>query len=214
RTGDRVDVDVDGYLWFRARADDVIISAGYRIGPVEVESALSSHPAVVEAAAVAAPDDERGSIVRAVVVLRDGFAPSDDLAPALRELGLAPERLTDVAITHADVDHYGGDAEIRALAPGARLRAHALDRPLIERWEAIARDRYGWYRGHGLDYDRATWDWLAEAAGPDTPLDGELAAGERIDLGGLALEVLHLPGHSLGHVGLRSEERRVGKEWK
>ena len=72
RTGDRVSEDDDGYLWFEGRTDDVIISAGYRIGPFEVESALVSHPAVAEAAAVAAPDEERGQVVRAVVVLRDG----------------------------------------------------------------------------------------------------------------------------------------------
>ncbi len=76
RTGDRVREDDDGYLWFEGRADDVIISAGYRIGPFEVESALVSHPAVAEAAAVAAPDEERGQVVRAVVVLRDGVAAS------------------------------------------------------------------------------------------------------------------------------------------
>jgi acyl-coenzyme A synthetase/AMP-(fatty) acid ligase len=85
RTGDRVVEDDDGYLYFEGRTDDVIISAGYRIGPFEVESALVSHPAVAEAAVVAAPDDERGAVVRAVVVLRDGFAPSDDLAHALQE---------------------------------------------------------------------------------------------------------------------------------
>ena len=76
RTGDRVTQDEDGYLYFEGRADDVIITAGYRIGPFEVESALVSHPAVAEAAAVAAPDAERGSVVRAVVVLRDGHEPS------------------------------------------------------------------------------------------------------------------------------------------
>ncbi|HEV7807408.1 MAG TPA: AMP-binding protein [Solirubrobacteraceae bacterium] len=85
RTGDRVTRDDDGYLFFEGRTDDVIISAGYRIGPFEVESALVAHEAVAEAAVVAAPDEERGSIVRAVVVLRDGFAPSDDLARALQE---------------------------------------------------------------------------------------------------------------------------------
>ena len=63
----------DGYLHFEGRADDVIVSAGYRIGPFEVESALVAHPAVAEAAAVAAPDEERGAVVRAVVVLRDGL---------------------------------------------------------------------------------------------------------------------------------------------
>jgi len=84
-TGDRVARDDDGYLFFEGRTDDVIISAGYRIGPFEVESALVAHEAVAEAAVVAAPDEERGSIVRAVVVLRDGFAASDDLARALQD---------------------------------------------------------------------------------------------------------------------------------
>ena len=85
RTGDRVSEDEDGYLWFEGRADDVIISSGYRIGPFEVESALVSHPAVAEAAAVAAPDEERGSVVRAVVVLRDGEIASDALARTLQD---------------------------------------------------------------------------------------------------------------------------------
>jgi acetyl-CoA synthetase len=85
RTGDRVERDEDGYLYFEGRTDDVIVSAGYRIGPFEVESALVSHPAVAEAAVVAAPDDERGSVVRAVVVLRDGHAPSDALTRALQD---------------------------------------------------------------------------------------------------------------------------------
>jgi acyl-coenzyme A synthetase/AMP-(fatty) acid ligase len=85
RTGDRVREDDDGYLWFEGRADDVIISAGYRIGPFEVESALVSHPDVAEAAAVAAPDPERGAVVRAVVVLRDGREPSAALASELQD---------------------------------------------------------------------------------------------------------------------------------
>jgi acetyl-CoA synthetase len=71
-TGDYVTEDREGNLWFEGRGDDVIISAGYRIGPVEVESALVGHPSVAEAATVPAPDPERGSIVRAIVVLRDG----------------------------------------------------------------------------------------------------------------------------------------------
>jgi acetyl-CoA synthetase len=85
RTGDRVREDEHGYLWFEGRTDDLIVSAGYRIGPFEVESALVSHPAVAEAAAVAAPDEVRGQVVRAVVVLREGYAPGDDLARELQE---------------------------------------------------------------------------------------------------------------------------------
>ena len=84
-TGDRVHQDEEGYLYFIGRGDDLIISAGYRIGPFEVESALVSHEAVAEAAVVSAPDDERGQVVRAVVVLCDGFAPSDDLATELQD---------------------------------------------------------------------------------------------------------------------------------
>ncbi len=85
RTGDRVTRDEDGFLFFEGRTDDVIISAGYRIGPFEVESALVAHPAVAEAAVVAEPDEERGAIVRAVVVLREGFAPGEGLARELQE---------------------------------------------------------------------------------------------------------------------------------
>jgi acetyl-CoA synthetase len=84
-TGDRVHRDEDGFLYFEGRADDVIVSAGYRIGPFEVESALVGHEAVAEAAVVAAPDEERGAVVRAVVVLREGFSPGDALARELQE---------------------------------------------------------------------------------------------------------------------------------
>ncbi len=84
RTGDRVRADEDGYLYFEGRTDDVIISAGYRIGPFEVESALVAHAAVAEAAVVAAPDEERGAVVRAVVVLRPGYEPGQALASELQ----------------------------------------------------------------------------------------------------------------------------------
>lgn len=84
-TGDRGYRDADGWLWFVGRADDAIISAGYRIGPFEVESALLEHPAVLEAAVVAAPDPDRGAIVRAFVVLRPGVVGDDALAAALQD---------------------------------------------------------------------------------------------------------------------------------
>jgi acyl-coenzyme A synthetase/AMP-(fatty) acid ligase len=84
-TGDRVH-EQDGWLYFEGRSDDVIVSAGYRIGPFEVESALVSHPAVAEAAAVATPDEERGAVVRAVIVLRDGQGePTPQLIAELQE---------------------------------------------------------------------------------------------------------------------------------
>jgi len=83
-TGDRAVRDEDGYLWFVSRDDDLIISAGYRIGPFEVESALIEHPAVVEAAVVGAPDAQRGQVVRAFVVLASGFEASPDLAAEIQ----------------------------------------------------------------------------------------------------------------------------------
>ena len=84
-TEDRGYRDEDGYFWFVGRADDVIISAGYRIGPFEVESALVEHPDVLEAAVVGTPDPDRGSIVTAFVVLRPGIVGNERLTKALQD---------------------------------------------------------------------------------------------------------------------------------
>ena len=84
-TGDAGRRDEDGYFFFSARDDDVIIMAGYRIGPFEIESVLLEHPDVVEAAVVGVPDELRGEVVEAFVVLRPGLAGSDDLAGALQQ---------------------------------------------------------------------------------------------------------------------------------
>src|SRR5436853_5286891 len=83
-TKDAAQADEDGYFWYAGRADDVIISAGYRIGPFEVESACVEHPAVREAAAVASPDEKRGSIVKAFIVLAEGHAASDETAEEIK----------------------------------------------------------------------------------------------------------------------------------
>jgi acetyl-CoA synthetase len=83
-TKDAASTDEDGYYWYEGRADDVIISAGYRIGPFEVESACLEHPAVAEAAAVAVPDERRGNVVKAFVVLSAGHDPSDALADEIK----------------------------------------------------------------------------------------------------------------------------------
>jgi acetyl-CoA synthetase/medium-chain acyl-CoA synthetase len=83
-TQDRVKQDKDGYFWFVGRSDDVIVSASYRIGPFEVEAALADHPAVLEAAAIAKPDELRGAIVKAYCVLRKGYSPSPKLVKELQ----------------------------------------------------------------------------------------------------------------------------------
>lgn len=84
RTGDLARRDEDGHFFFEGRADDIIISAGYRIGPFEVEDALVGHPAVAEAAAVASPHDERGNVVKAYVVLAEGYEPSENLVDEIQ----------------------------------------------------------------------------------------------------------------------------------
>jgi acyl-coenzyme A synthetase/AMP-(fatty) acid ligase len=84
-TGDRAYVDDDGYFWFVSRSDDVILSAGYRIGPFEVESALIEHPAVAESAVVSSPDETRGEVVKAFVVLAPDYDVSDTLAKELQD---------------------------------------------------------------------------------------------------------------------------------
>ncbi|USZ68420.1 AMP-binding protein [Halorussus salilacus] len=84
RTGDLARKDEDGYFFFEGRADDIIISSGYRIGPFEVEDALVGHEAVAEAAAVASPHDERGNVVKTYVVLADGYDGDEDLTEELQ----------------------------------------------------------------------------------------------------------------------------------
>ncbi|HEV3000118.1 MAG TPA: AMP-binding protein [Solirubrobacteraceae bacterium] len=94
-TKDAAVMDEDGYVWYDGRADDVIIAAGYRIGPFEVESACLEHPAVREAAAVASPDEVRGNVVKAFVVVAEGHEPGDELAEDIKRF--VRERLSAYA---------------------------------------------------------------------------------------------------------------------
>jgi len=84
-TGDQAKTDADGYLWYQGRSDDVIKSAGYRIGPAEIESCLVKHPAVLNAAVIGKPDATRGSIVKAFVVLQPGFSAEEKLVEEIQK---------------------------------------------------------------------------------------------------------------------------------
>jgi acetyl-CoA synthetase len=84
-TGDQAKMDEDGYLWYQGRSDDVIKSAGYRIGPAEIESCLVKHPAVANAAVIGKPDETRGAIVKAFIVLQPGNAPSQSLIDEIQQ---------------------------------------------------------------------------------------------------------------------------------
>jgi acetyl-CoA synthetase len=85
RTGDMAKMDGDGYLWYQGRSDDVFKSAGYRIGPSEIENCLVKHAAVANAAVVPSPDETRGTIVKAFIVLAAGYAPSKELEAAIQQ---------------------------------------------------------------------------------------------------------------------------------
>ena len=131
--------------------------------------------------------------------------PADVILPWLAERGIDPAEIDDVLISHADVDHFGGNAAIRAAAPNARLCAHDCDVAWIESKQKVLAERYGWYAAHGpeADYDADTKAFLPNGMGDDVAVDLHLQGGERFRIGPeLTVEVLHLPGHSDGHLGL------------
>lgn len=129
--------------------------------------------------------------------------PGEVILPFLEAAGVEPASLDLVLVSHADVDHFGGNAAMRAVAPGALLCAHVLDTPWIEDSARIMRERYGWYAEHGIGYPPEAAEWLREAMGPYVPVDIGLQGDELLRLGpGLEARVLHLPGHSPGHLGL------------
>jgi glyoxylase-like metal-dependent hydrolase (beta-lactamase superfamily II) len=131
--------------------------------------------------------------------------PPDVILPALA--GLQPDY---VLISHADVDHFGGNAALREAAPKAVFCAHAADVPWIEGRELIMLERYGWYEAYGIGYPPETFAWLRDAMGPAVPVDLHLRGGEVFRLGpALSIDVLPLPGHSPGHVGLWEPRSRT-----
>jgi len=136
--------------------------------------------------------------------------PAEVILPALESLGLPPFELDFVVVSHADVDHFGGNEAIRDAAPDALLCAHAADTPWIEDRERILRERYGWYAAHGIGYPPDVAAWLRDAMGADVPVDVQLQGGEVFRLGaGLEARVLHLPGHSPGHLGIWEPSSRT-----
>lgn len=137
--------------------------------------------------------------------------PGDVIVPFFEQVAFAPESLTYVLNSHADVDHFGGNATLRRAAPQAVFCASALDVPIITNRELAMIERYGWYAEHGsgADYDEETKGLLAAGMGPDTNIDLELTGGEWFRLGPkLRVQILTLPGHSAGHVGVWDPESR------
>jgi glyoxylase-like metal-dependent hydrolase (beta-lactamase superfamily II) len=139
------------------------------------------------------------------LLLDTGLAGAPDAAiePYLRGIGLSLEAIDWVVISHADVDHCGGNARIRELNEGAVLACHELDRRWIEKNRAMLLENYAWHHAYGIGLPDDARTWLLDALGGDCPIDLGLRGGETIRLEpNWHVEVLNLPGHTRGHIGL------------
>ena len=128
----------------------------------------------------------------------------DTILPYLDSLGLGPRDIDLLVITHSDLDHQGGAHALARANPDLTVACGALDRELVSDPDAIMAQRYGAFRvDHGIDYDGETTAWMREMCGSPRPVDAVYGGGETIDLGGnIELHVLHVPGHSPGHLAL------------
>jgi glyoxylase-like metal-dependent hydrolase (beta-lactamase superfamily II) len=130
--------------------------------------------------------------------------------PTLKKLGVAPEALSLVINTHCDLDHQGGNHRIKQAAPRALLCCGDPDREQIESPESIFALRYDAYRPEGIFYDGKAREWIMNALGEPQPVDLTFRGGERLRLGpGWEAEILHLPGHSHGHLGVLDLKHRA-----
>jgi glyoxylase-like metal-dependent hydrolase (beta-lactamase superfamily II) len=137
--------------------------------------------------------------------------PVEALSPFLDSIGFGIEAVDDVVISHADIDHSGGIRAMRDVHPRVRVACHELDRRWIESGEAMVAENYFWHEAYGFDEpDEASRAELLALCGPDAPVDEGLRGGETIRLADdWRVDVLHLPGHTLGHVGIWDERSRA-----
>ncbi len=145
---------------------------------------------------------------RGAMLVDTGIASSvgSHLMPGLEEVGVAVESIRYVVSTHSDFDHVGGNAALKRVAPAAVLMCHELDRALVEDRERLIDRRYGEFRySDGFDETDDSKAWIRDVT-EVVPMDRTVSDGERFDLGGRVVEILHTPGHSPGHVAVRDLE--------
>jgi glyoxylase-like metal-dependent hydrolase (beta-lactamase superfamily II) len=139
------------------------------------------------------------------LLLDTGLAetPGQVIGPYLESIGSSLEAIDDVAMSHADVDHCGGNRSLRERNPRARFSCHELDRRWIESNRAMLAENYCWYESYGFGPDEEAKEWLLEQLGGDAPIDVGLRGGETLRLSAdWRVEILHLPGHTPGHLGV------------
>jgi glyoxylase-like metal-dependent hydrolase (beta-lactamase superfamily II) len=137
--------------------------------------------------------------------------PAEAIGPYLESIGLGLEAIDEVLISHADLDHSGGNRALRELHPRVRIACHELDRRWIESNEAMVAENYLWHADFGFDQpdDEARAE-LTASCGGDSHIDEGLQGGETLRLGAdWRVEVLHLPGHTFGHIGVWDPRSRA-----
>jgi glyoxylase-like metal-dependent hydrolase (beta-lactamase superfamily II) len=140
------------------------------------------------------------------VLVDTGLAatPEAVLARYLDGVGSTLDEIDDVIVSHADADHCGGNRALRARHPRARFACHELDRRWIESNRTMLAENYSWYEPYGFGPDEETKEAVLRDLGGDAPIDVGLAGGETLRLGpDWRIEILHLPGHTPGHLGVR-----------
>lgn len=135
--------------------------------------------------------------------------PGEVIEPALEEIGLELADLTTVLLTHCDVDHCGGTGELVESVPDIVVVAPATERRLIESWEQLRDERYRWVEPYGLDVAPETEQWLEEAFGDPIFVTRAVVDGDVIDLGDVSIDLVALPGHSEGLIGVSLPEAGV-----
>jgi glyoxylase-like metal-dependent hydrolase (beta-lactamase superfamily II) len=129
--------------------------------------------------------------------------PVDVVLPYLESIGYGAQDLDTVVNSHADVDHCGGNRAIRDRYRAAHIWCHERDRPWIESNRAMMAENYCWYETYGFGPNEESKAWIRQELGGDAPVDVGLRGGETVRLGpDWRIEIMHLPGHTFGHLGI------------
>jgi glyoxylase-like metal-dependent hydrolase (beta-lactamase superfamily II) len=146
------------------------------------------------------------------VLVDTGLAgtPEEVIIPYIEEIGLSVGDIDEVIISHADVDHCGGNRALKERDPSLWFSCGEPDRAWIENNELMLSDIYRWYEPYGFGPGEDSVEWIREELGGDSPVDAGLRGGETMRLGpDRRIEILHLPGHTPGHLGIWDPHNRA-----